>query len=116
MCIRDRNDTLIFRLHHLPNPVVSLPWSESFESSPDTTIISDLIGLPMLHAWDAYLQPNARIRTFAGDTFCYSGHHALTVDAIRSGANKTADLVLTLNMSTWSVDDDDIRLLSLIHI
>jgi len=104
------NDTLIVRLHHLPNPVVSLPWSESFESSPDTTITSDLIGLPMLHAWDAYLQPNARIRTFAGDTFCYSGHHALTVDAIRSGANKTADLLLTLNMSTWSVDDDDIRL------
>ncbi|HSF89378.1 MAG TPA: S8 family serine peptidase, partial [Saprospiraceae bacterium] len=105
-----QNDTLMKQIHHLPNPVVSLPWSESFESCPDTMIISNLIGLPALNAWDAYLQPNARIRTFAGDTFCYAGNNALTVDAIRSGTNKTADLVLTLNMSSWSVDEDDIRL------
>ena len=105
-----QNDTLIIQLHHLPNPVVSLPWTESFENTPDTTIISSQVGLPALNTWDAYLQPNARIRTFAGDTFSYAGHHALTVDAIRSGTNKSADLLLTLNMSSWLVAQNDIRL------
>ncbi len=105
-----QNDTLEVTLHHLTNPVITLPWIEDFENSPDTTIISNVFGWPSLEPWDAYLQSNARIRTFAGDPFSHSGTRALTIDAIRSGSSKNADLLLTLNMSAYSVMDDDIRL------
>ncbi len=105
-----QNDTLTIQIRQLPNMEITLPWQESFESIPDTTIISKRIGLPELDEWDAYLQANARIRSFAGNPFCHGGSKALTVDAIRSSTTMTADLVLTLNMSAYNVMDDDIRL------
>lgn len=106
----NQNDTLTRVVRQLPNPVLTLPWSEGFESIPDTTILSKSIGISQLTAWDAYPQSNARIRTFAGNPFNHIGDRALTVDAIRSGASKNADLILTLNMSAYNATTDDIRL------
>ena len=104
------NDTVSLTIRQLPNPTVTLPWTEGFENASDTTILGKTIGMSQLVAWDAYPQSNARIRTFAGNPFTYNGNRALTVDAVRSSSSKTADLILTLNMSAYNVMNDDIRL------
>lgn len=105
-----QNDTITKIIHHLPNPALTLPWTENFDAIPDATIIASSIGLPQLAAWDAYLQPNARVRSFAGDPFSHSGGRAMTVDAIRTQANKSANLTLTLNLDNYSASTDDVRL------
>ena len=88
----NQNDTTSRLVEQLPNPVLTLPWIENFETCPDTTIISNTIGISTLDAWDAHLQPNARLRTFAGATFNHGGNRSMTVDAIRSGSTKNEDL------------------------
>lgn len=105
-----QNDTIIKVVRQLINPAITLPWTEGFESIRDTTITGKTIGISQLQAWDAYPQSNARIRTFAGQPFTHDGDRALTVDAIRSGTSKNADLIMTLNLSAYNVMNDDIRL------
>ncbi len=105
-----KNDTLKVIVRHLPNPPVTLPWTENFDAIPDVQILSDEIGLLGLNAWDADLQPTCRVRTFAGSPFCHSGERALTVDATQNTSSKHGDLFLTLNMDGHSVSTDDIRM------
>jgi hypothetical protein len=106
----NQNDTISRMIEQLPNPVIMLPWVENFENCPDTTFISNAIGIANLDAWDAQLQLNARLRTYAGAPFNHGGTRSMTADAIRSGTPKNENLIVTLNMSTYSVIDDDIRL------
>ena len=106
----NQNDTTFRVVEQLPNPVITLPWIENFESCPDTTVVSNTIGISTLDAWDAHLQENTRLRTFAGAPFNHGGNRSMTVDAIRSGTTKNEDLVVTLNMASYSIMDDDIRL------
>ena len=105
-----QNDTIARPVEQLSNPIIALPWNENFESCSDTTLISNAIGMAQLDAWDAHLQPNTRLRSFAGDPFCHGGNRSLTVDEIRSGAIKNADLILTLNLSAYAAMNDDLRL------
>ena len=105
-----QNDTTSRVVEQLPNPILTLPWIENFETCPDTTVVSNVTGISTLDAWDAHLQANTRLRTFAGTPFNHGGDRSLTVDAIRSGATKNEDLIVTLNMSSYSIMNDDIRL------
>ena len=106
----NQNDTTSRVVVQLTNPVLTLPWIENFENCPDTTLITNAIGISTLDAWDAQLQLNARLRTYAGAPFNHGGTRSLTVDAIRSGSTKNENLIVTLNMSSYAVMDDDIRL------
>ncbi|HZV69793.1 MAG TPA: S8 family serine peptidase [Saprospiraceae bacterium] len=103
-----QNDTISTTIRHLPNPVITLPWTEDFESVPDVQVLNNQTGLPGLDKWDADLDPTARIRTFAGSPFCHSGERALTVDATQNDLSKNANLLLTLNLAGYSVNNDDI--------
>ncbi len=103
-------DTLVQQINHFGNPPIVLPWTEGFEGIPDTLVIAHTTGLPGLDAWDAVLQDQSRIRTFAGQPFMHTGTRALTVDAIRTTSSKSADVILTLNMNSYAVAQDDIRL------
>lgn len=104
------NDTLKIKVTQLDNGIVTLPWSTDFELLPDTSVIKSLVGLPHGENIDLYVQPGARIRTFAGNNFCNSGNRALTMDAIRTGASKNDQFVITLNLANYHVASDDIRL------
>ncbi len=110
-----RNDTIDITIDHLANLQLTLPWSEDFESIPDTQVLSDRIGLPGLDAWDAELEQTCRIRTFAGSPFCHSGERALSVDATQNVSSKKGSLLLSLNLDHYSVANDDIRM-SLYHM
>jgi hypothetical protein len=103
------NDTLKITLHQLANPVVTLPWNEGFESAADTTELSTVSGVPGLAEMDVHLANGARLRTFAGTSFCHSGVRAITIDAVRTGSSKAGDAVLSVNLSSYHVANDDIR-------
>jgi hypothetical protein len=105
-----QNDTLTKEIRQISNPVITLPWAEGFEGSADITLESSHTGITQLDPWDIILEENTRLRTFAGTPFCHSGARAMTVDAIRSGPTSEADILLTLNMASYSVVNDDIRL------
>ena len=95
---------------NLPNPAITLPWSDDFETAPDVKVLSSVTGLPGLDTWDALLEPTCRIRTFAGTPFCRSGQRALTIDATQNVTSKNGNLFLTLNFQNYSVANDDIRM------
>jgi len=103
------NDTLKVKRSQLPNDVLTLPWTEGFESTMDTAVLSNVSGITGLEKLDVYLTNGARVRTFGGSTFCNSGQRSLTLDAVRTGSSKAGDVVLTLNMSNYQVANDDIR-------
>lgn len=107
---RHDNDTIFSEVFHLTNPVIVLPWEEDFESMPPAFITKATIGGPLGDAWDALPGSGARVRTFAGSSFSHSGLRALTVDAVSNGNPVNADLILTLNLSGYSTNTDDIRL------
>ncbi|MEP6647584.1 MAG: S8 family serine peptidase, partial [Saprospiraceae bacterium] len=96
------NDTLRINIRQLSNAVITLPVIEDFEAAPDARILTDIIGLPGLDAWDVDLESTARVRTFAGTPFCHSGQRALTVDATQNTNSKNANLFMTQNMSGYS--------------
>lgn len=103
------NDTIVYHLKHIPNPVVTFPWREDFDTIPDIQILESAIPMAGLNSWDALLNNEGRIRTFAGDPFMYSGSRALTIDASRN-AGSSGELVLTLNLQNYLADEDDIRM------
>lgn len=103
-----QNDTININIQHLPNPLIILPSSEDFESIPDVQVLNSRTGLPGLDACDAGLEPNCRVRTFAGSPFCHSGDRALTVDATQNSSSKKGNLFLTMNMSNYSVNNDEV--------
>lgn len=105
-----QNDTTTTTIVHLQNPLLSLPWNEGFELIPDTQFISSSIGLANLNAWDVILQDTARIRTFAGTPFHHTGERALTMDAVRNVSAESGEVLVTLNLFKYNVQDDDIRL------
>ncbi len=104
------NDTLRITIHQLPNPAVTLPWSEGFESAADTTVLSNAEGISGEEGMDIHLTNGTRLRTFAGIPFCHGGQRAITIDAVKTGSSKYADAVLTINMSNYTAVNDDIRL------
>ncbi len=104
------NDTLDIYVKQLANPAVALPWNQGFETLEDTLVLSSADGLPGMESCDIDLQAGARVRTFAGHAFNHSGQRSLTLDAVRTGSNKNGDILLTVNLSSYHVATDDIRL------
>lgn len=105
-----QNDTILFTIQHLPNPPVTLPWSEGFEPANDETIIESEMGIAGLSGWDAVLEDPTRMRTFAGSPFCHTGENSLTMDAARNVSSASGELLLTVNFQNYTVADDDIRM------
>lgn len=104
------NDTIRFSLRQLNNVVVTLPWTENFDVAPDTTLLSFVSGSNGLDNADFHVSSGARVRTFAGSNFCKTGVRSITIDAVKTGSSKAADMVLTVNMSNYQVANDDVRL------
>lgn len=87
-------------------PPFTLPYFEDFEAAPAVTIQgnSNVVCGPDLN-WDFFTtDPGGRLRlgTAAADAV---GNGAATLDRNPSGAVTANDLVLTLNLSTYTLDD-----------
>ncbi|MCF0040781.1 S8 family serine peptidase [Dyadobacter fanqingshengii] len=106
------NNLLTKTFKQLPNPVLTLPYFQNFESVAGQQIIADkeeVVGA------DAYVftksTADGRLRTFVEPVAAYSGSKALTVDAqnATTTSNET-NITGTYNLSQYKIDSDELRL------
>lgn len=93
------NDTLVYKLKHLANLPINLPWSESFESV-DTIITFSTFGIDNLDYTDFSTQKNGRWRVRNSD-FAKSGQHAITLDNFANSGSVSNEHIMTFNLSNY---------------
>lgn len=98
------NDTLRYSLRILPNPAITLPWSQNFESTGTSWhFLSQQTGLPGMEALDFQSRNGARIsnRLFQSpvgfDQACLALDRYFQVDS-----NGTGEATFTLNLSSMA--------------
>ena len=100
--VNEGNDSLSTTISVLPNPVVTLPWQNSFEASPDFSTTSDWIGFPGNSAFDFTSSNGARISSVLKQPQEIMGTRSLVLDKERiDGTTGTSDLIVTLNLSAY---------------
>ncbi len=100
------NDSLSTILSVLPNPVLTLPWLNSFENMPDFSTTSDALGIPGNSSFDFISSNGARISSVLKQTEEIMGTRSLVLDKERiDGTTGNADLILTLNLSAYPHPD-----------
>ncbi|MEO8766468.1 MAG: S8 family serine peptidase [Ginsengibacter sp.] len=106
------NDTAFRVVKLLANPVISLPFNEGFETAGDDEYTTNTTGLNGLDNFDFVSNSvKGRARTFVNTGFTHSGNKALTLDQVAINSSYSADsLVLTSNLSSYSVSSDQLRL------
>ena len=111
-----QNDTLRSPIIHLPNDplVLTQPFKEDFESSAESSLQRNTLGIAGLSHWD-YANTNAlaRLRTFVTSDIYDNGQRAITLDVSRAlppGDPPFNALIGTFNLSNYNVTDHEIRL------
>lgn len=98
------NDTATKTIKQLPNPPISLPYTENFDASPAFEIIKDTSGLPGLDKWDFIHSTGAgRIRSFVNTGIAKSGNRAITLDVLKYlPSGNTNYLTGTFNLGNYT--------------
>lgn len=98
------NDTLRKFIRHLPNPALSLPYSENFDAAPAFENVKDTLGLPGLDKWDFINTTDVgRVRSFVNTGIAKSGNKAITLDVAEYiSFGNTNYLIGTFNLSNYS--------------
>lgn len=98
------NDTLKVSIKHLPNPPVTLPVIENFESLGWLNLRTNTVGLEGSTRLDyAPGSSNSRLRTGFRASLDGQGTKTITLDrAIQSTSNTVNHLIYTLNLSNHS--------------
>jgi hypothetical protein len=107
------NDTITATYKQLANPAIALPYAENFEGAANDNYSSSTTGLTALDRFDYSSSggTRGRLRTYAGSGIPHGGTRAITMDAKPYGTDvNTNYLIWTLNMSSFRVDTNDIRL------
>ncbi|HOY96323.1 MAG TPA: T9SS type A sorting domain-containing protein, partial [Catalimonadaceae bacterium] len=100
--VNSGNDSLTTSISVFPNPVLSLPWQNSFETSPDFSVTSTSLGLPGNASFDFTSTNGARISSVLKQPQEILGTHSLILDKERiDGTTGNSDLILTLNLSDY---------------
>lgn len=108
------NDSSSVDVSQLANPIVTLPYCESFEGMANFAVQNSTVGLPGATQWDFETDvPNeGRLRSEAGAGFANTGTQALTMDINPSGNIAINFATATLNMSNYDVSTSPPTLLS----
>lgn len=103
------NDTLTKVVKHLPNPQLSLPFAEGFETAPAIQITQPSIGLPGLDRWDfTSTSPYGRLRTAAGSVGPHSGNRAITLDTYQYTTTGNSNFLTgTFNLAQYAFSFSD---------
>jgi hypothetical protein len=98
------NDTARRTIKQLPNPALTLPYVENFDTSPQFEIVKDTSGLPGLDKWDFINSSDlGRVRSFINTGIAKSGNRALTMDALQYiPSGNTNYLIGTFNLGNFS--------------
>lgn len=112
------NDSSSVVISQLGNPVVTLPYCESFEGMSNYSVQNTTVGLAGATEWDFETDvPNeGRIRSEAGAGFANTGTQALTMDINPSGNIAINYATATLNMSAYDVNVGNPVLLSFYYM
>ncbi|RYY40217.1 MAG: T9SS type A sorting domain-containing protein [Chitinophagaceae bacterium] len=106
------NDTFTATIKQLQNSVLTLPFTDDFETLTNTTYSRDQTGLDGNDHFDFTRNSGlARLRTVANSNFPGSGNRAVTLDMVRyNGSNTTNYLTGTFNLSSFTALTQDLRL------
>jgi len=97
------NDSSAVSVSQLDNPVVSLPYNESFEGMAGFMVRNSFIGLLGATQWDfeTDVPGEGRLRSEAGMGYANTGTQAITMDIDPSGNIAINYATATLNMSAY---------------
>lgn len=106
------NNRKSITIKHLPNPVVTLPYLEDFESLPEQTLMANTTGLENADRYDFISEENiGRLRTFVSSGMAYSGTKSLAFDADVWGGTEYKTIVDgTYNLAGHDAQQEEIRL------
>ena len=106
------NNQLVVEARHLPNPAITLPHTQDFESLPVSTVRSDRSGLDNAPGYDFSSQKSiARLRTYIGPDGSYSGDKALILDTdARNNGLYSTTVIGTYNLADYAAQGKEVRL------
>ncbi|NCU03735.1 MAG: S8 family serine peptidase, partial [Chitinophagaceae bacterium] len=97
------NDELTYTVKHIANPVVTLPFVETFETTTVEEYKSAFFGISNADRFDYSNTTNGRLRTFVNTGVAVNGSRALTLDAINYNGTLAVNTVTgTINLSNYS--------------
>lgn len=98
------NDELTYTVKHISNPVVTLPFAETFETTNIEEYKSAFFGLSNADRFDYSNTTNGRLRTFVNTGVAVNGSRALTLDAVNyNGTLAVNNVTGTINLSNYNV-------------
>ena len=106
------NDTALSIVKSLANPVLSLPFTEGFETAANKEYDLNTSGLDGLDNIDLHISTaRGRARTFVNTGFAHTGTRALTLDQTPLNISSNADsTLLTGNLSLYNLASNALRL------
>lgn len=106
-----QNNQRAIQLTQLPNPGITLPYKEDFESLSPQTLRTDKMGLVNGPGYDFTSEEKiGRLRTYA-DSGAYSGEKALMLDGDNGNYRGYLSLIYgTYNLEGYKAQDKEIRL------
>lgn len=97
------NDTVSVTIRNLANPVLSLPFTDGFETATSATYTSTL-GIEGDDKVDlSRSSSRGRARTFINSGLAYEGTKALTLDQYPYGPLNADSLTITFNLSNYNL-------------
>jgi len=98
------NDELTYTIKHVANPAVTLPYTETFETTGTTVYYSNLFALPNADRFDfTTANSNGRLQTFINTGVPITGNRSVTLDAINyTGTLADNKLFATINLSSYA--------------
>ncbi|WP_233793452.1 S8 family serine peptidase [Dyadobacter sp. CY343] len=106
------NNTKTIVLRQLPNPAVTLPYLENFESFPAQTFYADTTGLGNSSGYDFFTSSSrGRLRTYMTSPPAYSGSKALILDAENwTNTEYLTGVTGTFNLANLNAGTEEINL------
>lgn len=105
------NDSLVHYVSQLPNPSVSLDFTEGFETVASLNSIRDTFGFGDNRRWDFEKSTDTgRIRGFVLYSTLISGQRSISMDAYKPCPGNFNALTGTFNLSAYNANADEVRL------
>jgi hypothetical protein len=100
------NNVFTTTVIHAPNPVVTLPFIEGFESMPTLDQIGSRFAVQSNTDFTTSSSSRGRVRTNISNTNANTGSRALTLDAYSFSATTAVnDATMTINLSAYTTAD-----------
>ena len=97
------DDTARLTIRNLSNPILTLPFTDDFESASENTYGNSMGIDGDDHVDIATSSSRGRARTFVNTGLAYSGSKAITLDQYPFGALNSDSLTMTFNLSAYNL-------------